>query len=95
MSADEADASQSMDEGGVGGPGAPTPLSALEVCDSFRDQFMATEADEPHRVLQVFQRETFNSLSMAATTLSSQLPTLRGAFSSRSRVSPNKRLPRY
>ena len=32
MSADEQEASQSvMDDGGMGGPGAPTPLSALEV----------------------------------------------------------------
>lgn len=32
MSADELEASQSAtDDGGMGGPGAPTPLSALEV----------------------------------------------------------------
>jgi hypothetical protein len=34
MSADEMEASQSaMDDGGMGGPGAPTSLNALEVCD--------------------------------------------------------------
>lgn len=31
MAAEDMEASQPMDEGGVGGPGAPTPLGALEV----------------------------------------------------------------
>lgn len=31
MAVEDMEASQPMDDGGVGGPGAPTPLSALEV----------------------------------------------------------------
>ena len=35
MTSEEIEASQSGDDGGMGGPGAPTPLSALEVSHFF------------------------------------------------------------
>jgi len=41
MSAEEEQSQSGHDDGGVGGPGAPTPLSALEV--EFMASFMAIE----------------------------------------------------
>ena len=41
MSAGEAEESQ-LDEGGAGGPGAPTPLSALEVAALSSPNYMLT-----------------------------------------------------
>ena len=41
MSAGEAEEFQ-LDEGGAGGPGAPTPLSALEVAALFSPNYMLT-----------------------------------------------------
>ena len=61
MTTEEIEASQSgVDEGGMGGPGAPTPLSALEVRiigDPIAFKFLTCQY---YRVLLVLPREIFN-----------------------------------
>lgn len=39
MTSEEIEASQSGDDAGMGGPGAPTPLTALEVTNSSPQSF--------------------------------------------------------
>ena len=59
MTTDEIEASQSgVDDGGMGGPGAPTPLSALEVCAA--EATVLYPADISYRELLVLRREIFN-----------------------------------
>jgi len=61
MTTEDMEESQSVvEDGGVGGPGAPTPLSALEVCliDRFIDSYHLTILS--NRVSQASLREIFN-----------------------------------
>lgn len=57
MSPEEVEASQSGDDGGMGGPGAPTPLSALEVSFHIQPKSSHTLSNFYTRESQVLPRE--------------------------------------
>ena len=70
MAADEVEASQSgMESGGAAGPGAPMPLSELEVCISGEDDRWAKNSCDD-RVSLGFRRETY-SWSLKEDTIQS------------------------
>ena len=61
MTTEEIEESQSgIEDGGMGGPGAPTPLSALEVPSSVAGSSILMLIYDGDRVLQVLRRGIFN-----------------------------------
>lgn len=90
--------SQPMDEGGVGGPGAPTPLGALEVrlflvvVKYMSEQILMFGMI---RALLGLPSAIFNLLLMAALIRSRLLPILPVEYWNRSRESRSKKQRRY
>jgi hypothetical protein len=88
---DEYDEGHNADESGMPGPGAPTPLSALEVYNSLEIHSLEGALTQYGRGLRDLPSEIFSWSSMEDSTRWSRSRIPREGRLSRSRAYPNKR----